>query len=72
PHLVSTTLTSLSKYLRDALLCTEHAKEQYFSTPLARTMITAMSVMLRKIERAPNYNTIMQALTHNDSERHSN
>ena len=55
--------THLSKYLREALLCIETAKEQPIPIPLVKTMIAAMSVMLTKIENAPDYNTIMQALT---------
>ena len=55
--------TYLSKYLRDALLCIESAKEQPIPTPLVKTMIAAMSVMLSKIETAPDYGTVMLALT---------
>jgi hypothetical protein len=55
--------TYLSKYLRDALLCIESVKEQPIPTPLVKTMITAISVMLSKIETAPDYSTVMQALT---------
>ena len=55
--------TYFSKYLRDALLCIESAKEQPIHTPLVKTMITAMRAMLRKIENASDYNSVMQALT---------
>jgi len=55
--------TYLSKYLMDALVYIESAKEQPISTPLVKTMIAAMSVMLNKIENAPDYSTVMQALT---------
>jgi len=55
--------TYLSKYLRDALLYIESAKEQPIPTPLVKTMIAAMSVILSKIENAPDYSTVMQALT---------
>jgi hypothetical protein len=50
-------VTYLSKYLKDALLCIESVKEQPIPTPLVKTMITAMSVMLSKIENALDYNT---------------
>jgi hypothetical protein len=53
----------LSKYLREALLCIETAKEQPIPTPLVKTMIAAMSVILTKIENVPDYNTVVQALT---------
>ena len=55
--------TYLSKYLRDALLCIESAKEQPIPTLLVRTMIKAVSVMLSKIKNALDYSTVMQALT---------
>jgi len=55
--------TYLSKYFRDVLLCIESAKEQPIPTPLVKTMIAAMSVILTQIENGPDYNTVMQALT---------
>lgn len=55
--------TYLSKYLRDALLCIEFAKEQPISSPLVKTMIAAISVMLTKIGSTPYYSTAVQTLT---------
>ena len=54
--------TYLSKYLREALLCIETGTEQPISTPLVKTMIAAMSIILTKIENAPDYSNVMQAL----------
>jgi hypothetical protein len=53
----------LSKYLRKALLCIESAKEQPIPTPLVKTLIAAMSVVLTKIENTPGHTTVMRALT---------
>ena len=55
--------TYFSKYLREALLCIETAKEQPIPTPMVKTMIVAMSIILTKIKNAPDYNAGMQALT---------
>jgi hypothetical protein len=55
--------TFLCNYLRDALLCIEFAKEQLITTPLVKTMIAAISVVLTKVENAPGYTTVMQTLT---------
>lgn len=56
--------TYLSKYLRDALLCIESAKEQPTPTPPVKTMIAAMSVMLTTIEiLLITVPSCMQALT---------
>lgn len=55
--------TFLCNYLRDALLCIEFAKEQLIPTPLVKTMIAAMSVVLTKVENAPDYTTVMQTTT---------
>lgn len=51
--------TYLSKYLRDALLCIESVKEQPVPTPLVKTMIAAMSVILSKIENALDYSSVI-------------
>jgi hypothetical protein len=55
--------TYFSKYLREALLCIETAKEQLIPTPLVKAMIATMSVILNKIENAHGYNTVGQTLT---------
>src|SRR5258706_9252660 len=55
--------TYLSKYFREALLCIESTKDQPIPIPLVKTMIAAMSIILTKVENAPDYNTVMQALT---------
>ena len=54
--------TYFSKYLRDALLCIESAKEQPIPTSQVKTVIAAMSVIFTKIENTPDYRTVMQAL----------
>ncbi len=55
--------THLSKYLSEALRCIESAKEQPVPTHLVKTLIAAISVVLTKIENAPDHTTVMQALT---------
>jgi hypothetical protein len=52
-----------SKYLGEALLCIESAKEHPDPTLLVKTMIEAMSAILTKIENVPDHNTVTQALS---------
>jgi hypothetical protein len=54
--------THLSKYLRDALLCIETAKDQPVPTPLVKTIITATYTFLSKVEATPDYRAVMEAL----------
>jgi hypothetical protein len=51
--------TYLSKHLGEALLCIETAKAQPIPIPFAKSMTAAMSIVLTKIEKAPDYTTFL-------------
>jgi hypothetical protein len=53
----------LCNYLRNALLYIKFAKKQLIPTLLIKTIIAAISVVLTKVESAPDYTTVIQTTT---------